>query len=166
MATTSERVAEHHSQSTPTKPRRAPWLRALFQVSIGLLVLALVAGALLYMSHLQTMRAMKEVDFRFQRNFRLMPFDLIDATFYCIARTEAKYGEQLALSYVDDHSTRVDPHSGVYKIFMTAHVGTLEEYEETAVHCHVDPHKKMLTQYRTINIENASVMARALKFFQ
>ena len=136
-----------------------------WQVLSGISILAGVSLGLLYLNHIQKIKHVESMNLDLGRDYKRMPFDMIDATFYCQLQTELKFGEDLALSYIDEHSTRVDQRTGVIKIFMIAYVGELDNYEENSVHCFVDPERRMLTHYRTINIENATLMARALRFF-
>jgi hypothetical protein len=99
------------------------------------------------------------------RDYSRVPFSMVDATEYCQRRTQRRYGSSLALSYIDEHSTRMDPKTGLYKIFMFARVGDLQDYDEEAIHCFVDPESRVLTHYRTINLRKASLMSRAARFF-
>lgn len=127
--------------------------------------IAVAGGILLYLSYSHHRQAAEKLMLDLNRDFSRMPFDMVDATEYCQKKLEHKYGEDLALSYVDEHSSRIDSRTGLYKIFMFAHVGDLRDFEEEAVHCFVDPHRRMLTHFRTINLRKASLMSRAAKFF-
>ena len=136
----------------------------------ALLVIAMVT-CLLLMAHLAAQLTSRSNEFRpiplnAMRDYSLAPFDIVDAAMHCKKQTQAKFGETLTRSYVDDHSTRWDNDAALFKVFMMAHVGTLTNYSETAIHCFVDPHKQMLTHYRAINLKETSLISKALKFFQ
>ena len=135
-------------------------------MSIGLAVVGIMSVLVLFMSYSHHQKQMELLLIDANRNYDLMPFDILDAERYCQLRLERRFGDDLAQSYIEDHSTRVDSKSGMYKIFMMAHVGTLREYEREAVHCFVDPHRRVLTHFRTINLKKASLMSRATKFFE
>lgn len=100
------------------------------------------------------------------RDYSRVPFNMVDATEFCRRRTERRYGDSLALSYIDEHSTRVDRKTGLYKVFLFARVGDLRDYEEEVIHCFIDPERRVFTHYRTINLRNASLMSKAAKFFE
>ena len=100
------------------------------------------------------------------RDYARSPFNMVDAAEYCQLKTQRRYGDSLALSYIDNHSTRADVKTGLYKIFMFVRVGDLHDYQEEAVHCFVDPERRVLTHYRTINLQKASLMSRAAKFLE
>lgn len=100
------------------------------------------------------------------RDYSRSPFSMVDATEYCRHKTERRYGDSLALSYIDHHSTRMDAKTGIYKIFLFVRVGDLRDYSEEAIHCFIDPERQVLTHYRTINLHKASLMARAARLFE
>ncbi len=100
------------------------------------------------------------------RNYDLAPFDMIDAVEYCEQQTQAQMGDRLALSYLDDHSSRWDEQEGLYKIFMVAYSGEASDYNESAIHCYIDPKAHTLTHFRTIDLKSTSMISRALKFFK
>lgn len=143
-----------------------PSWRSLRPYLISAVALVIAGAALLYLSHTHYVNKLEELAIDAGRDYHLAPFDIIDATRYCQIKTERKFGENLALSYVDDHSSRQDPRSGIFKIFMVAHLGDLNQYDEEAVHCFIDPHRRVMTHYRTISLQQDSLMNRAIKFFQ
>ena len=143
------------------------WLPAVKVLAAVTFVLALLGGCLVYWVKHQdqnTYDPYADIYMAQDRNYQLTPFDILDATHYCQHETERKFGDQLALSYVDEHSTRYDADKGLYKIFMVAHVGTLDDYEETNVHCFVDQYRYKLTHYRTIKVKDPGIMSKAWKF--
>lgn len=129
----------------------------------GVVFMALILFYLSYSHHRQTAEKLL-IDP--SRDYSRVPFNMVDATEYCQLKTRRRYGDSLALSYIDDHSTRVDVKTGLYKIFMFARVGDLRDYEEEAIHCFIDPERRVLTHYRTINLQKASLMSKATKFFE
>lgn len=149
------------SQATTTQPKRG--FGKILAVSGGIVTLGVLAAVYLGYRHYQTELDKLLIDSA--RDYSRVPFSMIDATEYCQRRTQRRYGSSLALSYVDEHSTRVDPKSGLYKIFLFARVGDLQDYDEEAIHCFVDPERRVLTHYRTINLRKASLMSRAARFF-
>lgn len=100
-----------------------------------------------------------------QRDFQQIPFDMLDATHYCETHTRNRYGEELALTYVDEHSTRFDADKGLYKVFMVAHIGSLSEYKKTAIYCFVDKYRYKVTHYRAIDGKDNSVFSHAKRLF-
>jgi hypothetical protein len=100
------------------------------------------------------------------RDYSRSPFNMIDATEYCQHKTQRRYGDSLALSYIDNHSSRLDVKTGLYKIFMFVRVGDLRDYEEEAIHCFIDPDRRVLTHYRAISLQKASLMSKAVKFLE
>lgn len=141
------------------------WKSALpFLVST--IAICLTGTILLYLIHIHQNNQLDRLMVDAHRDYRLMPFDIMDARDFCRKKMERKYGNSLALAYVDEHSTRQDTRSGIFKIFMFARVGTLNEFEEEVVHCFIDPERQELTHFRTINLNKASLMSRAMKFFQ
>lgn len=149
------------SQAATTQPKRG--FGKILVVSGGIVTLGVLAAVYLGYRHYQTELDKLLIDSA--RDYSRVPFSMIDATEYCQRRTQRRYGSSLALSYVDEHSTRVDPQSGLYKIFLFARVGDLQDYDEEAIHCFVDPERRVLTHYRTINLRKASLMSRAARFF-
>lgn len=143
-----------------------PTWQGLKPYVLALVVVVNTGVILLYLSHSQHSEQVEKLLIDTDRDYRLMPFDMIDALRYCQLKTQSKYGDSLALSYVDEHSTRHELNSDLYKVFLVVHVGDLRDYEEEAVHCFVDPNRRMMTHYRTINLRKASIMSRAIKFFQ
>lgn len=135
-------------------------------ILIGFSALVLIALMLLYLSYSHSQAAVEKLLIDPGRDYSRVPFNMIDATEYCQLKTQRRYGDSLALSYVDEHSTRIDSRTGIYKVFMFAHVGDLRDYDEEAIHCFVDPERRVLTHYRTINLEKASLMSKAAKFFE
>lgn len=146
-----------------TSARKSKWeyIKIIF---LGLGAIAAAGGILLYLSYNHQRQVAEKLMVDMNRDFNRMPFDMVDATEYCQTRVVHKYGDNLALSYIDEHSTRIDERTGLYKIFMFAHVGDLRDFEEEAVHCFVDPHRRMLTHFRTINLRKASLMSRVARF--
>jgi len=96
-----------------------------------------------------------------KRDYQKMPFDIIDALAVCKQKTQVRYGEMLVRAYVDSHSTRFENRAGIYKVFVFAHIGTRQIYDEAMVHCFVDPDEYMVTHYRVFEPEKASLMSRA-----
>ena len=135
-------------------------------ILIGFSMLVLMALTLLYLSYSHSQAAVEKLLIDPARDYSRVPFNMVDATEYCQLKTQQRYGDSLALSYVDEHSTRIDSRTGIYKVFMFAHVGDLRDYQEEAIHCFVDPERRVLTHYRTIDLEKASLMSKAAKFFE
>lgn len=150
-------------EGQPSAPRSKREFYKIVVVSLS--ALALMGGMLLYLSYNHHQQVAEKLLLDASRDYSRTPFDMADATEYCQKKTERRYGDDLALSYIDEHSTRIDSKSGIYKVFMFAHVGDLRDYEEEAIHCFIDPDRRVLTHYRTINLRKASLMSRAAKFF-
>lgn len=131
-------------------------------------ILSFIAVTLVYLAKSQKPQHFNVYDqiyFSSTRDYQQIPFDMTDAMQYCQVKTEQKYGDSLALSYVDEHSTRLDNDNGLYKIFLVAHVGDLVNYQETSVHCFVDQYQHKMTLYRTTKIQDSDFIARAWSFF-
>ncbi len=155
------------SRLLPTKVTR--WWPTAKTLLIVFAILAGIGSALVYLAKSQKPKTFNPYDAVYMsptRDYQLVPFDMLDARHYCQSQTEAKYGDQLALSYVDEHSTRHDSEKGLYKIFLVAHVGDLSNYQETAIHCFVDQYRYKLTHYRTIKLRDTPLMKKALKLFK
>ncbi len=154
------------SKLLPTKVTRWwPTAKTLLMVFI---ILAGIGSTLIYLAKSQKPQSFNPNDAVYMsatRDYQLVPFDMLDAQHYCQSQTEAKYGDQLVLSYVDGHSTRHDTEKGLYKIFLVAHVGKVSNYQETAIHCFVDQYQYKLTHFRTIKLRDANLMTRVLKMF-
>lgn len=132
---------------------------------IGGVIVTMGVLAAVYMGYRQYQAELDKLLIDTNRDYSRVPFSMADATEYCQRRTQRRYGANLAFSYIDEHSTRLDPKTGLYKIFMIARVGDLKDYDEEAIHCFVDPASRVLTHYRAINIRKASLMSRAARFF-
>lgn len=132
----------------------------------GMSATLVIGSALIYMSYAADASRNAALFLDEGRDYRISPFDMADATRYCDLKTKSRYGDDLAQTYIDDHSTRKDSRSGIYKIFMVAHVGGLNGYEETSIHCFVDPERRVLTHYRAIDLTKTSLVSRAVKFFK
>lgn len=133
---------------------------------IGISSVMFIALMLFYLSYSHHRQVAEKLLIDPARDYSRAPFNMVDATEYCQHKTQRRYGDSLALSYVDTHSSRVDVKTGLYKIFMFARVGDLRDYEEEAIHCFIDPERRVLTHYRTINLQKASLMSKASKFFE
>lgn len=103
--------------------------------------------------------------FNQSRNYALNPFNEVDAYELCHIQTQTAHGEQLITSYPDAHSSRFEPGQGIYKIFLVAHIGTYNDYQEAKIHCHINPYQHQIKYYKTIFPRGSSIMSRALKFF-
>lgn len=146
--------------ATPSVWRIGKW--ALICVCVS----ALAGAAAMYMAYQNYEASVDKLLIDPHRDYSRVPFNMVDATEYCRLKTARRYGKNLVLSYIDEHSTRLDVKTGQYKIFMFVRTGNLTDYQEEAVHCFIDPESRMLTHYRTINLHKASLMSRAAKFFE
>lgn len=99
------------------------------------------------------------------RNYATLPFDMLDAQNICQVKTEARYGDTLLRTQVDSHSTRYEENSGQYKVFMSAHLGNNQIYDEAMVYCFVDADEYVIDHYRVVQSDQKSLMARAKSFF-
>ncbi|WNO11237.1 hypothetical protein [Teredinibacter sp. KSP-S5-2] len=97
-----------------------------------------------------------------QRNYKILPFDLLDATSICEQKTQKRYGDKMISSYIDNHSTYFDRSTYLYKVFMFARVGELRDSEEVVVHCFVNPSEYMVEHYRAFEPKKGSLMNRAV----
>lgn len=120
----------------------------------------------LFMSHSHHQSQLDELLIDADRDYRLLPFDMLDAERYCRLTLERRFGDELGHSYIDQHSSRLDPKTGLFKVFMFAEIGGVKQQEPEAVHCFVDPERRVMTHFRTINLKKDSLMSRATKFFQ
>lgn len=132
----------------------------------AMLVLMLMGTLALYVSYSHHQQKLEDLLIDADRNYNVLPFDMLDAERYCRLTLTRRFGEELLQNYVDEHSSRQDPKSGLFKVFMVAHIGTNSHYEREAVHCFVDPERRVMTHFRTINLKKASLMSRATKFFE
>ena len=100
-----------------------------------------------------------------KRDYAMLPFDMYDAQNVCQAKTKARYGETLVRSQIDQHSTRFEANSGLYKVFLSAHLGDHKIYDEAQVHCFVNPNEYLVEHYRVFKKDNKSLMDKAISFF-
>lgn len=96
------------------------------------------------------------------RDYSLLPFDMLDAQNICRIKTKLRYGDVLVRSLIDDHSTRYESSSGLYKVFMFAHLGSAQVYDEANIHCFVNPDEYMVEHYRVFQSKQKSIMDRAI----
>lgn len=136
--------------------------RILLVVGIALAMMALL---MFYLSYRHYQAEMDSLLLDPARDYSRVPFNMTDATEYCQQRTQHRYGDALAFSHIDEHSTRMDRKTGLYKVFLFVRVGNLRDYEEEAIHCFVDPQRRVLTYYRAINLRKASLMSKAAQLF-
>jgi len=99
------------------------------------------------------------------RDYTLIPFDELDATYVCNQETKDRYGEKLVRLTLDDHSTRFDNRLEIYKVFMIADLGSLRDFEELAVHCFVDPIEYAINHYRAFSTKQESLWDKAVGVF-
>lgn len=153
-------------------PAKGDLLRAwphwdrLKTVLITLVVLVLIGSFILYLSHVHHQQKLDSLLVDVDRNYQLLPFDQLDAERYCRLSLERKYGDDLVRDYIDTHSSRMDAQAGLFKIFLFADVGSHNDYNREAVHCFVDPERRVLTHFRTISLQKKSLMSRATSFFK
>lgn len=102
----------------------------------------------------------REVD----RNYRYVPFDMLDATALCNDRMRSQLGDTLLRSYVDDHSSRLDNRKGVYRIYMKADVGETHNFHEVDIYCQIDKWNYDLAYYKEID-SSRKLLSTDLKFF-
>lgn len=100
------------------------------------------------------------------RDYRYIPFDELDATMICRDELVSRAGPDLLRSYVDQHSTRIDNKKGVYRVFMIADVGEMNEYREVAVHCFVDKWTSDISHYKEYDNTKKTIMSSDLQFFK
>ena len=101
-----------------------------------------------------------------ERNFMLIPFDVLDAIQICRDKSVRQHGELLALLYVDYHSTRFDERDGMFKVFLKAHLGTHNDFDEAFIHCFVNPEQNIPEHYRTVIETRRSILKKAMDFFR
>lgn len=145
--------------------RFAPRWKHLQSLLVGLVLMVLAALVFVYISQSHYQQKLDDLLIDANRNYELLPFDMLDAERYCKLTLERRVGDDLGQSYTDEHSSRLDPESGLYKVFMVAYIGPDRQYEREAVHCFVDPERRVMTHFRTIAEKKASLMSRATKFF-
>lgn len=126
----------------------------------------LIGSFAFYLHHVSQQRKIEALMVDEDRNYELLPFDMLDAERYCRLTLEQRYGDDLVQQYVDAHSSRMDAEVGLFKVFMVIHVGNQKEYNRDVVHCFVDPERRLMTHFRVINLKRASLMSRATKFFE
>lgn len=146
--------------------RFLPSWKHLQLLLIGLVLLVLTAVLVVYISHAQYQQKLDELMIDADRNYELLPFDMLDAERYCRLTLERRFGEDLGPHYTDEHSSRLDTETGLFKMFMVAYIGANRQYEREAVHCFVDPERRVMTHFRTISEKKTSLMSRATKFFE
>ncbi len=175
MATTNEphfpslAIPVHTNTDDVNAPNSEPehTKKALLKPILLALALCLTLGILaLTFNKLYTTQGNSAItEFNQSRNYTQTPFDEIDAQKICQLQTKNVHGSQLIMSYLDSHSSRFEARTGMYKIFLVAHIGTLNEYEEAKIHCHVSPKQHQVRHYKTVFPKSASLMSRAFKFF-
>lgn len=133
-----------------------------------LLAFALSAGVMAYLlkTFLPTTNGNAVVAFNASRNYSQTPFDVLDAHQICQHQSRETHGDRLLMSYVDLHSSRYEQATGTYKIFLNAHIGDRDNYDEAIIHCHIDPKAHLISHYKTVYPTKASLMSRALSFFK
>lgn len=142
----------------------APILWVVCKIFMGLgAAVSAVAGIWWYGSHYDPEMPGKYLDET--RNYTMLPFDMFDAQNICQAKAKTRYGETLVRTLVDSHSTRYEEKSGLYKIFMSAHLGDNKIYDEATVYCFVSADEYMIEHFRVIKTDQKSLMARAKSLF-
>lgn len=133
-----------------------------------LLAIALSAGVLAYLltALIPASNGDAVLAFNASRNYAQTPFDVLDAHQICQHQTKETHGDRLLMSYVDLHSSRFEQNTGEYKIFLNAHIGGRDQYDEAIIHCHIDPNAHLISHYKTVFPTKASLMSRALSFFK
>lgn len=136
--------------------------------AVLLLTFALSAGVLAYFlsEFIPSKNGEAVLAFNASRNYSQTPFDVLDAHQICQYQSRETHGNRLLMSYVDLHSSRFEPDTGVYKIFLNAHIGVRDEYDEAIIHCHINPEAHLISHYKTVIPSKASLMSRALSFFK
>ena len=133
---------------------------------ILVLSVGLVAIAAFIFSHMKSsVNGAAVLAFNASRDYSQTPFDILDAQQICQFQTQEVHGKHLIMSYLDTHSSRFEATMGIYKIFLVAHLGTRDNYEEANIHCYINPQKHLISHYKTVFPEKSSIMSRALKFF-
>lgn len=145
----------------PPEPHRA-------RQAFILLALALTAGVLAYFikTLIPPTNGQAVLAFNATRNYQQTPFDVLDAQQICQHQTKETHGSRLVMSYLDTHSSRYEETTGMYKIFLKAHIGDLSHHEEATIHCHIDPDEHLISYYKTVFSTKSSLMNRALSFFK
>lgn len=92
-------------------------------------------------------------------------FDLYDAEAYCGEQITEKLGSSLLRFYMDDHSSRLDPSRGIFRVYLKADVGELRDFSEITIHCFVDQWESKLNYYREFNPDVKSIKSTDIKFF-
>ncbi len=92
-------------------------------------------------------------------------FDLVDAEDYCGKQIAGKLGKSLLRYYIDDHSSRLDPRRGIFRVYLKADVGEMRDFSEITVHCFVDQWEAKLNYYREFNPNVKTIKSTDIKFF-
>ncbi len=157
-----------NTEASKPPVRVATYLRlnyVLISLLLGVSCVLICLGVFLFKQHIED-QEFKRVLLEEGRNYDLAPFDMVDATHYCNLKIKLRYGEHLVQSYIDENSTRVDPKSGLYKVFMIAYVGDRVMKQEKSVHCFVDPEEHVVTHFRSWDRYQTSLVSKAIRFFQ
>lgn len=157
-----------NSRKTKSRASSLRFFRFDYLLATLLTGATLVLGYLgaTFLGSMQDTKDLQQLFLEDGRDFSLAPFDMLDATRYCQLKTQLTYGDNLTQSYIDEYSTRVDSSSGIYKVFMVAHIGKQSQSQEKAVHCFVDPEDRLVTHYRSFDRYKTSLISKAIRFFK
>ncbi|SMF24601.1 hypothetical protein SAMN02745866_01607 [Alteromonadaceae bacterium Bs31] len=158
-------LLQHYKEKYASR-NEGGWRRLLLALKVmaGFSLVSFILYALFWYGHTYD-RELPGKYFDSARDYRQIPFDMLDAYSICKHKTKIRYGSELVRSYIDQHSTRFEPGKGIYKIFMSAHIGSKTYYDEAAVHCFVDPSEFMVSHFRIFEPKRESLMSKALSFF-
>lgn len=129
-------------------------------------IVFLLAGfSLLLLSFSSAWRATRDFFFHTDTPGYTIPYNQYDAEVLCQNQMKENIGDTLLRSYVDNHSTRLDSVSGVYRIYLKADVGTLRDYKEVMVYCQVNQYSKQLSYYKTVDPSKKPFSYADIQFF-
>ena len=94
-----------------------------------------------------------------------LTFSLYDAEQICVKQMDQRLGNSFLRYHLDTHSSRLDQKAGVFRLFLKADIGKLNDYNEVSVHCFISLTGKNLEHYRVHGLTKQAQWDTKIKFF-
>ncbi|WNO08468.1 hypothetical protein [Teredinibacter sp. KSP-S5-2] len=129
------------------------------------IVFILAGFSLLLLSLTSAWRATRDLIFHTGNPGHTIPYNQYEAEVLCQNQMRENIGDTLLRSHVDNHSSRLDNVSGIYRIYLKADVGTLRDYKEVMVYCQVNQYNKQLSYFKTVDPSKKPFSYADIQFF-
>lgn len=94
-----------------------------------------------------------------------MQFSIYDAETICMNQMRHRLGKTLLRYHLDTHSSRLDRSAGIYRLYLNADIGKLDNYNEVSVHCFISLSGKNLAHYRQYGLSSKVKWSTNISFF-